>query len=227
MQTKLISLTLTAGLLSAAEPDSTKHLSAAADALKEVVEPGDKSIPQQLLDKAQCLVVVPELKGLAFVLGGKVGKGFVSCRKKGGVGWSAPGALLIEGVSYGLQFGGTVTDVVMPIMNQGGMNRLLSGKLKLGGDATTAAGPLGRSAQAETGAANTPEILTWRRVRGAFLGVSLTGSTVREDLDWNREMYGNPVKNREILAGDTAPPAAASALLDLLNKYSPTKPASQ
>jgi len=160
----------------------------------------------------------------AFIVGAKYGKGFVSCRKKDGVGWSAPGSVRIEGGSFGFQIGGTETDVFMLIMNQKGVDRLLSTKFTLGGDATAAAGPVGRSTQAETDAAMTAEILTWSRARGLFAGVSLNGSTLREDEDWNREMYGKAVKNREIVTGDVKPPAAAAPLTELLNKYSSRKP---
>ncbi|HYK59129.1 MAG TPA: lipid-binding SYLF domain-containing protein [Bryobacteraceae bacterium] len=221
----ILVLPLFAGLLAAAsEPDTTKRLAAASDAFKDVMDIPDKSIPQQLLDKAQCLVIVPDLKSGAFIVGAKYGKGFVSCRKKDGVGWSAPGSVRIEGGSFGFQIGGTETDVFMLIMNQKGVDRLLSTKFTLGGDATAAAGPVGRSTQAETDAAMTAEILTWSRARGLFAGVSLNGSTLREDEDWNREMYGKAVKNREIVTGDVKPPAAAAPLTELLNKYSSRKP---
>ena len=221
----ILVLPLFAGLLAAAsEPDTTKRLAAASDAFKDVMDIPDKSIPQQLLDKAQCLVIVPDLKSGAFIVGAKYGKGFVSCRKKDGVGWSAPGSVRIEGGSFGFQIGGTETDVFMLIMNQKGVDRLLSTKFTLGGDATAAAGPVGRSTQAETDAAMTAEILTWSRARGLFAGVSLNGSTLREDEDWNREMYGKAVKNREIVTGDVKPPIAAAPLTDLLNKYSSRKP---
>ena len=221
----ILVLPLFAGLLAAAsEPDTTKRLAAASDAFKDVMDIPDKSNPQQLLDKAQCLVIVPDLKSGAFIVGAKYGKGFVSCRKKDGVGWSAPGSVRIEGGSFGFQIGGTETDVFMLIMNQKGVDRLLSTKFTLGGDATAAAGPVGRSTQAETDAAMTAEILTWSRARGLFAGVSLNGSTLREDEDWNREMYGKAVKNREIVTGDVKPPAAAAPLTELLNKYSSRKP---
>jgi SH3 domain-containing YSC84-like protein 1 len=225
MKLKFIAvLALTAGVLSAAEEsDAAKRLAAASDAFKEVMGIPDKSIPQQLLDKAQCAVIIPDLKSGAFIVGGKYGKGFVSCRKKDGVGWSAPGAVRVEGGSFGLQIGGTETDVFMLIMNPRGMERLLSTKFTLGGDATAAAGPVGRSTQAETDAAMTAEILTWSRARGVFAGISLTGSTLREDEDWNRQLYGKALKNREIVTGNTPPPAAAAPLLDALNKYSSRK----
>ena len=180
----------------------------------------DKAIPQDLLAKAQCIVVVPGLKKGAFIIGAKYGKGFVSCRKKGGLGWSAPGAVRVEGGSFGFQIGGAETDAFMLVMNRAGMNRLLSTKFTLGGDASVAAGPVGRDSQAETDAAMTAEILTWSRQRGLFAGISLSGATLRPDEDWNNELYGHKMTNREVLTGDVATPAAAKSFVAALNKYS-------
>ncbi len=135
-------------------------------------------------------MIVPGLKKGAFIVGAKYGKGFVSCRKGNGPGWSAPGSIRVEGGSFGLQIGGSETDVFMLVMNKKGMDRLLSTKFTLGGDASAAAGPVGRSTQAETDAAMTAEILTWSRSRGLFAGISLSGATLREDADWNTELYG-------------------------------------
>ena len=152
----------------AADADAPQRLQAAASAFTEVMGTPDKAIPQDLLAKAQCIVVVPGLKKGAFIIGAKYGKGFVSCRKKGGLGWSAPGAVRVEGGSFGFQIGGAETDAFMLVMNRAGMNRLLSTKFTLGGDASVAAGPVGRDSQAETDAAMTAEILTWSRQRGLF-----------------------------------------------------------
>jgi lipid-binding SYLF domain-containing protein len=203
--------------------DAAKRLTAAAESLQEVMGIPDKAIPQGLMNKAQCIVIVPGLKKAAFVVGAKYGKGFVNCRKKDGVGWSAPGGVRVEGGSFGFQIGGEETDVFMLVMNQKGMDRLLSDKFTLGADATVAAGPVGRSTQAETDAAMTAEILTWSRSRGLFAGVSLSGATLREDSDWNKELYGHPIKNREVIAGTTIPPAPAAALMSELNKFSGRK----
>jgi len=223
MKLKLISvLALGAGLMQAA-PLATDRLKAAAEAFKEVMGIPDKSIPQGLINKAQCMVIVPQLKEGAFVFGGKYGKGFVFCRKEGGVGWSAPGSVRIEGGSFGFQIGGEEIDVFMLIMNKKGMDRLLSTKFTLGADAQATAGPVGRSTQAETDAALTAEILTWSRSKGLFGGLALTGATLRGDDDWNKELYGKGLKNREIVTGNTAPPAAAADMLGELNKYSSRK----
>ena len=218
----LAAFALGATLLSAAS-DAPKRLQSAAGALKEVMDIPDKAIPQDLLNKAQCMVIVPDLKKGAFIVGAKYGKGFVSCRKKDGVGWSAPGAVRVEGGSFGLQIGGSEMDVFMLIMNERGMDRLLSTKFTLGGDATVAAGPVGRSTQAETDARFTAEILTWSRSRGLFAGISLSGATMREDEDWNIDLYGKKISNREIVTGDVAAPKAAADLLGELDRYSSRK----
>jgi len=224
MRKKVIAaLALTAAVLSAAESDAPARLQAAADVLKEVMGIPDKAIPQELLNKAHCIVIVPGLKKGAFIVGAKYGKGFVSCRRKGGAGWSAPGSMRVEGGSVGFQAGGTETDVIMLVMNESGMNRLLSSKFTLGGDATVAAGPVGRSTQAETDAFMTAEILTWSRARGLFAGVSLSGATLREDSDWNNDLYGRKITNREIVTSTIAPPAPARPLLAELNRYSSRK----
>ena len=223
MRLKLIAaVTLGAGLLSAA--DAPERLEAATDSLKEVMGIPDKSIPQDLLGRAQCIVIVPGMKKGAFIVGAKYGKGFVSCRREGGVGWSAPGSIRVEGGSFGFQIGGSETDVFMLVMNHKGMDRLLSTKFTLGGDASVAAGPVGRSTQAETDAAMTAEILTWSRQRGLFAGVSLSGATLREDSDWNMDLYGKKLTNREIIMKGNVPvPKAAQSLLTELNRYSSRK----
>lgn len=228
MKLKLFAAFLTVGVgvgLCADEDrgHAAMRLDVAAEAFHEVMDTPDKSIPQELLNHAQCIVIVPELKKAAFIFGAKYGKGFASCRKKGGVGWSAPGAVRVEGGSFGLQLGAEETDVFMLIMNQRGMDRLLSTKFTVGADAAAAAGPVGRSTQAETDAALTAEILTWSRARGLFAGLSLNGATLREDSDWNRELYGRAAKNREIITGTTAPPASAGKFMAELNKYSSRK----
>ncbi len=206
-----------------AQSDAQKRLDAAATVFSEVMSISDKAIPQSLLDRAQCIVVVPGLKQGAFIVGAKYGKGFLSCRKKSGTGWSAPGSVRIEGGSFGLQLGGSEIDVIMIVMNQRGAQRLLSSKFTLGGDASVAAGPVGRTATAQTDAYMTAEILSWSRSRGLFAGVALNGSTLRQDLDDNKELYGQPYQNTDIVNKEVAAPKAADKLLSLFNKYSPRK----
>ena len=221
--TVLAAIACTATLLTAAEPDAPKRLQASTDAFKEVMGTPDKAIPQDLLNKAQCIIIVPGLKKGAFIIGAKYGKGFVSCRKKGGAGWTAPGSLRVEGGSFGFQIGGEETDVFMLVMNDKGMGRLLTTKFTLGGDASAAAGPVGRTTQAETDAAMTAEILTWSRSRGLFAGISLSGATLRPDEDWNTELYGRKITNREILTTPVTAPAAFAPLAAELNRYSSRK----
>ena len=219
MSRKLIAaMILGAGLLSAAE--APQRLEAAAEALIEVMSIPDRSIPQELLARAECIIIVPDLKKGAFIFGAKYGRGFASCRNGSGVGWSAPGAVRVEGGSFGFQIGGSETDVFMLIMNKRGMDRLLTTKFTLGGEASAAAGPVGRTTQAETDAAMTAEILTWSRSRGLFAGVSLQGATLREDLDWNQELYGKRVGNRDVIRAGQTTPASAAKLMAELNRYS-------
>jgi SH3 domain-containing YSC84-like protein 1 len=218
----VITFPLFAGLL-LAQGDSAKRLTSAANVFEEVMGTPDKSIPQGLIDKAQCAVVIPGLKKGAFIIGAKYGKGYLFCRKEGGVGWSAPGTIRVEGGSFGFQIGGSETDVIMLVMNRRGMDRLLSSKFTLGADAAVAAGPVGRSTDAQTDALLTAEILSWSRSRGVFAGVSLQGATLRQDLDSNRDLYGQAYTNRQIVTANTKPPQAAERLLSLLNKYSSRK----
>lgn len=191
--------------------DTTDRLAEAAATIEEVTKIPDKGIPKALLERAHCVVAVPSLKKGAFVVGGEYGRGFASCRAQ--ARWSAPAGIRIEGGSFGLQIGGSETEVVMLVMNKKGMDRLLSTKFTLGGEASVAAGPVGRSAEAKTDAAMTAEILAYSRARGVFAGIALEGSTLREDEDANRELYGKAVTNREILSGDVPAPASAARLL--------------
>ncbi len=208
---------LSASLLSAAS-DVDKRLDAAASSFKEVMGIPDKSIPGDLMSKAECIIIVPNLKKGAFIVGAKYGKGFVSCRKNGG--WSAPGGVRVEGGSFGFQIGGSETDVFMLVMNEKGVNRLLASQFTIGGDASAAAGPVGRSTQAETDAAMTAEILTWSRARGLFAGISLSGATLRQDDDSVNDMYGKKLTNKEIITGNTSWPKVAEGLHAAINTYS-------
>ena len=205
------------------QADEVKRLNQATTVFSEVMGTPDKSIPQDLLDKSQCVVVVPGVKKAAFIIGGKYGRGFVSCRRTGGKGWSAPASVRVEGGSFGFQIGGSETDVIMLVMNQRGMQRLLTSKFTLGADAAVAAGPVGRSAAAETDAMLTAEILTWSRSRGLFAGISLAGATLRPDEDTNQLIYGKAIENKTILTSDMPIPQAGSAFIALLNKYSGRK----
>ena len=199
--------------------DTEKRLDAAANVLSDIMGAPDKGIPQDLLGKAACVVVVPGVKKGAFVIGAKYGRGFIVCRKPGG-GWSAPAGLKVEGGSVGFQIGGSETDVVMLVMNEGAVDKLLSSKFTIGADASATAGPVGRTAAAETDIQMRAQILTYSRARGLFAGVSLEGATLRPDDDANKDLYGKEISSRDIVRGNTAPPNAASGLLAELNKYS-------
>ena len=200
---------------------TNERLDDAAELFKEIMSTPDKSIPQDLLNKSHCVVLVPGLKKGGFLLAGKWGRGFVVCRHSSRQGWGAPGAIRIEGGSIGLQIGVSSTDLVLLVMNERGIKRLLASKFTLGGDATVAGGPVGRNATAQTDAMLTAEILSWSRSHGVFAGVSLDGSTLRNDIDENQHMYGQRWENKQILQSGLKPPAGAAKLIAELNKYSP------
>lgn len=194
------------------------RLDAAAVAFEEIMAVADKSIPEDLLKKAACAVFVPGLKKGAFIVGANYGRGFLLCRRDGG-GWSAPAGVRVEGGSIGFQIGGSETDVFMLVMNERGADKLLSTKFTVGGDASAAAGPVGRTTTAQTDVAMRAEILSWSRARGVFAGISLQGATFRDDEKANEEMYGKALKNREIVRGTVDPPASAAKLMAMLGKY--------
>jgi lipid-binding SYLF domain-containing protein len=196
------------------------RLQAATAALHETLQANDKGIPQDLLNKAACIVVIPQLKKAGFIVGGQYGRGFFSCRHPGEAGWTAPGAVRVEGGKFGLLVGGAETDVIMLVMNQSGVHRLLSDKFTLGGEASVAAGPLGRDSSAMTDAAMHAEILTYSRQRGIYGGISLDGSTLREDGQSNRELYGRDLKNASLLSGEVAVPSAGNDFIQALNQAS-------
>jgi lipid-binding SYLF domain-containing protein len=210
--------------LLAKDNDSVKRLNEAAVVISEIMATPDKGIPEDLLADAHCIVIVPSLKTAAFLVGGKYGKGYVSCRHNGG--WSAPGAVRIEGGSFGFQIGGSSTDLIMLVMNEGGVNKLLSSKFTLGGEASVAAGPVGRTATAQTDLQMHAEILSWSRTQGVFAGLALEGATLRQDLDDNAEIYGTRLENREILTTSVPTPRAANRLIGELNRHSSREHAS-
>jgi SH3 domain-containing YSC84-like protein 1 len=221
------SLFLMAGMCASAvslmAATAQERLKEATEVFQEVMTTPDKSIPQDLLEKAQCAVIVPGLKKGAFIIGAEFGRGFVTCRNSSGTGWGAPAAIKVEGGSFGFQIGGEGTDVIMLVMNRRGMDQLSKSKFTLGGDASIAAGPVGRASSAQTDAYMTAEILSWSRSKGLFAGVALKGATLRSDEDANRELYGKKMTTREILTAHMEPPAAASGLIAALDRYSMRK----
>src|SRR5580658_10347929 len=199
------------------------RLDASADALTDMMHASDQGIPQDLIDKAHCVVVIPGMKKAGFIFGAEYGRGFAVCRRHDGVGWSAPAAMRSEGGSFGFQIGASDTDVVLLVMNDGGMKHLLSDKFTLGGDASIAAGPIGRTATAQTDAELQAEMLSYSRSHGLFAGISLTGASLRPDGDSNKELYGHDSTNREILTGEFKTPAAAGRFEHALNRDSVTR----
>ena len=186
--------------------------------LTEMAGSADTGIMRSLIPKAKCIVVVPGVKKAALGVGGQYGRGYLSCRKEAGA-WSAPGGIRIEGGSIGFQIGGSDTDVILLVMNDRGVDRLLSSKFTVGADAAVAAGPLGRQASAQTDATMMAEILAWSRSRGVYAGISLQGATLREDGGENKELYGKELPNREIVKGVTSVPTVAEGFIKALSKY--------
>jgi len=209
-----------APLVASDNDDAVKRLGVASTVLSEIMAAPDKGIPEELLEKAHCIVIVPDLKTAAFGAGGKYGKGYLSCRNKSGAGWSAPGTVRIEGGSVGFQIGGSSTDLVMLVMNERGADKLLADKFTLGGEASAAAGPVGRTATAQTDAQMRADILSWSRTQGLFAGVALEGATLRQDLDDNARLYGKRLENRTIVTKGVRVPKAATGLINQLNHYS-------
>jgi lipid-binding SYLF domain-containing protein len=229
MRKTLIAILAIAGSISPAafaadrEIKVDDRLDASADTLVDMMRAADKGIPHDLLEKAHCVVVVPGMKKAGFIFGAKYGRGFATCRRHGGSGWSAPAAMRVEGGSVGFQIGASETDIVLLVMNDGGMKHLLSDKFTLGGEATAAAGPLGRDAGAQTDAMMNAEMLSYSRARGLFAGISLEGATLRPDEETNRELYGHDSTNREILTGDFKTPPAAMKFERALHHDSPER----
>ncbi|MDP9170405.1 MAG: lipid-binding SYLF domain-containing protein [Acidobacteriota bacterium] len=228
MRTTLITVLAASGLMATAalaadkEAKANDRLAASADLVGDLMNAGDKGIPQELLDRAQCVVLVPGMKKAGFIVGAKYGRGFAVCRK-GGSGWSAPAAIRVEGGSVGFQIGASEQDILLLVNSKSGMNHLLSNKFTIGGDATAAAGPLGRDASAQTDAMMHAEMLSYSRSRGLFAGISLEGATLRPDDETNMELYGHATTNTEILTGSAVAPEGAAKLEAALNRHSAMK----
>jgi lipid-binding SYLF domain-containing protein len=214
----LLALTVTLG----AQGKEEDRLRACATVLQEIVNIPD-DIPKDLLDKAECVIVFPGVKKVAIGVGGSYGRGAMTCRTGDDFTgpWSAPTLMALEGGSIGFQVGGESTDFVLLVMNDRGATSLLGSKVKLGADASAAAGPKGRTAGASTDVVMQAEMLTYSRSRGLFAGVSLEGSTVRPDNDANTLVYGSQIPARDLVKGTTAVPSAAKPMIDLLNRRTP------
>lgn len=220
MRAILVAALAFAPLLPAKDSEPERRLEEAAAVFSEVMAAPDNGIPQDLLEQAHCIVIVPSLKTAAFVFGGKYGKGYLLCRNKSGAGWSAPGTVRIEGGSVGFQIGGSQTDLIMLVMSERGAGKLLSSKFTLGAEGSVAAGPVGRTATAQTDAQMRADILSWSRSQGLFAGLALEGATLRQDLDDNKTLYGQKLENRQIVTTGVRAPKAAAKLIALLNKHS-------
>ncbi|HEX6823878.1 MAG TPA: lipid-binding SYLF domain-containing protein, partial [Candidatus Sulfotelmatobacter sp.] len=201
----------------AKESKASDRVQAAADVLNEIQSAPDSGVPNEILSRADCVAVVPSMLKGGFVVGGKYGRGLASCRTP--KGWSAPAFFTVKGGSFGFQIGGQAIDLVMLIMNNEGMQRLLSSQFALGADASVAAGPVGRHAEGNTDWKMRAQVLTYSRARGVFAGVSLNGAVVKQDKDSTRDFYGHMVTFKAALTGEVDPPAAANPFLSSLAKW--------
>ena len=219
MKYAIITLVLTPAFLFADNrADDQKRISDAAEVFQDIMSAPDRGVPQDILAKAQCVGIIPGVKKAGFIVGAKYGKGVLVCKTDHG--WSAPDTVIVEGGSFGLQIGASETDVVLVVQNRDGENKLMQDKFTIGASAGAMAGPVGRTAQAETDAQLHAEILSYSRSRGLFAGIDLGGATLRPDHEDNRALYGRDVTPKEILTGVVSPPAAANALYSELNRYS-------
>ena len=199
------------------DTDIEKRIRNAGEVLDEIMGMKDKAIPDKIMSDAQCVAVVPSMVKIAIGFGGSHGKGVATCRTANG--WSAPAPFSITGGSWGLQIGGQAVDLVMLVMNQKGMDALLSSKFKIGGDASAAAGPVGRSAEASTDWKMKAEVLTYSRARGVFAGIDLNGAKISQDRDETHVLYGKMVPFATILAGKVSPPSGSEPFLAAVRKY--------
>jgi len=213
---------LAGALVRAAAPASNEahqRLTAASEVFSQIMAAPDKGIPEWVLDRAHCAIVVPAVKQGAFIIGGKYGKGVMLCRRAGG-GWSAPSTVRIEGGSFGFQIGGGEVDAVLMVMNEEGKKTLLKSEFTLGAEAGVMAGPVGRSTKAETDALMHAKILSYSRSRGVFAGAAIEGGTLRVDNDDNRKLYGRPITPQQIVNGKIRTPLEGQPLIAQLSKYS-------
>jgi|SRR5215470_3518366 len=220
----LFAISLFVALSAFAQEKEADRLKESYNVLKEILGTPDKGIPRDLLDKAECVVVYPSVKKAGFIVGGEYGRGAITCRSGANFGgpWGAPAMFAIEGGSVGFQIGGEATDFVLLIMNEKGADSVMSSKVKLGADASAAAGPVGRTASAETDIVMKAEILSWSRARGVFGGISLEGSTMRSDDGGNKKLYGKEISAKEICReGKVQTPAPGKQLIELLQQTSP------
>jgi lipid-binding SYLF domain-containing protein len=199
------------------QSDIAKRIDASANVLKEIMDTPDKAIPDKVMSDAKCVAVIPSMVKVAIGIGGSHGKGVATCRTENG--WSAPAPITLTGGSWGLQFGGQAVDVVMVVTNDQGMQHLLSSKFKLGANASAAAGPVGRNAGADTDWKLKAEVLTYSRARGVFAGVNLNGSSITQDKDETRLLYGKYIPSADILNGKVHATSSSTPFLAAVRKY--------
>ncbi|MGA8306792.1 MAG: lipid-binding SYLF domain-containing protein [Candidatus Acidiferrales bacterium] len=221
----LLACMLTAALAVSAHAQSKENdrLENSGRVMKEIMDIPD-NIPQSVIDKADCVVVLPSVLKAAFVIGASYGRGVMTCRTGDNMRgpWGAPTMMALEGGSFGIQAGGQATDFVLLLMSERSASSILTSKVKIGGDASAAAGPVGRNASAETDVTFRAEILTYSRARGLFAGISLAGSTLRPDNGGNQALYGRKISSKDIvLKAAVPPPSSAQLLLQTLNAHSP------
>jgi lipid-binding SYLF domain-containing protein len=200
---------------------AVKIINESATVFNEIMSAPDKGIPKNILDKAQCIGIIPGLKRAGFIVGGKYGKGVLTCRTADG--WSAPSIVRVEGGSIGFQIGAGETDLVFVVQNKSGQDKLMQDKFTVGGDASVMAGPVGRTGTAQTDAMMHAEILSYSRARGVFAGISLEGATMRPERDQIAALYGTPVSQHDILMGKVARPPEARPLYSTLQNYGVTR----
>jgi len=218
----VLCLAFAATPLAGRQSKEAKRLESATFVVNEIMQTPEKGIPQDLLDKAVCVGIIPSELKVAFGVGGKFGRGALVCRKGGNGAWGAPSMFTLFGGNFGFQIGGEATDIVFIVMNPGGVRKLLQTGVKLGADISAAAGPVGRTAEGATDVQMHAEILSYSRSRGLFAGISLDGAVLRPDDDANRRLYGQVYEPKQILMdGVASPPPAAKPLDDTLGKYSP------
>jgi SH3 domain-containing YSC84-like protein 1 len=216
-------LVLAGALMASGQEQTPDHrMRNAADVFREVMATPDKGIPRGLLERAQCIVIIPGMKKAAFVVGADYGKGYAVCRTPSGM-WGAPDPVGLSGGSFGPQLGIDSTDVILLMMTEKGLNHLLADKFSIGGDAAAAIGPVGRDAAADTDASLRAEILSWSRTHGLFAGASLDGTVLTHSKGETEKLYGREYSGKELIRGNVAPPPAAETLLSELNAYGPRK----
>jgi lipid-binding SYLF domain-containing protein len=197
--------------------EEVKRMQSAAIVMNEIMAAPDKGIPEDILSSAKCVAVVPSMIKGGFIVGGNYGKGVATCRADSG--WSAPAPFLVTGGSFGLQIGGEAVDLVLLIMNERGMQQLLSSKFQLGADASAAAGPIGRHAEGNTDWKMRAEVLSYSRARGIFAGISLAGAVIKQDKDDTKDLYGTATSFSAILKGEVAAPSGSQPFLTAVKKY--------